>query len=131
MACYRFDPATARRLLREAGAAEGVALTLIASEELQVQATVVSKMLEQADFTVELQILDGAAFNRKICLSHLDQPPAQQLWDIALMASISRCIRSPMTSLSMVILIGSPRHQNCDSSMSRSYAQSSRRNNRR
>src|SRR5712691_9038812 len=88
LAPYPFDPTTARRLLREAGDAEGVTLTLIASEELQVQATVVSKMLEQADFTVELQILDGAAFNRKICLSHLDQPPAQQLWDIALMASI-------------------------------------------
>jgi peptide/nickel transport system substrate-binding protein len=86
LAPYPFDPATAHRLLREAGYAEGLALSLIASEELQVQATVVSKMLEQAGFTVDLQILDGAAFNRKTHLVNLDQPPAYQPWDIALMA---------------------------------------------
>src|SRR5712691_1485850 len=84
LAPYPFDPTKARHLLREASAAEGLALTLIASEELQVQATVVSKMLEQAGFTVELQILDGAAFNRKTYLGNLDQPPEHQPWDIAL-----------------------------------------------
>jgi len=88
LAPYPFDPVTARRLLREAGYAQGLTLSLIASEELQVQATVVSKMLEQASFTVDLQILDGAAFNRKIFLSSLDQPPEHQPWDIALTAYI-------------------------------------------
>src|SRR5262245_59381938 len=34
-----FDPTTARRLLHEAGYAEGLALSLLASEELQAQAT--------------------------------------------------------------------------------------------
>lgn len=86
LAPYPFDSTTARRLLREAGHTGGLALTLIASEALQVQATVVSKMLEQVGFRVELQILDGAAFNRKSFLISLDQPPEQQLWDIALMA---------------------------------------------
>jgi peptide/nickel transport system substrate-binding protein len=86
LAPYPFNSETARRLLREAGSTEGLALSLIASEELQVQATVVSKMLEQAGFTVALQILDGAAFNRKTFLSSLDQPSAYQPWDIALMA---------------------------------------------
>src|SRR5262249_22318916 len=47
LAPYPFDPATARRLLRETGYAEGLTLSLIASAELQVQAMVVSKMLEQ------------------------------------------------------------------------------------
>jgi peptide/nickel transport system substrate-binding protein len=75
---YPFDPTTARRLLREAGSAEGLALILIASEELQAQATVASKMLEQVGFTVDLQILDGAAFNRKTFLGSLDQAPARQ-----------------------------------------------------
>src|SRR5215813_4512080 len=51
LAPYPFDPAAARRLLREAGAAEGLTLRLIASEELQAQATVVSKMLEQVGLT--------------------------------------------------------------------------------
>src|SRR5712691_502077 len=86
LAPYPFDPTTARRLLREAGYAEGVALTLIASEELQVQATVVSKMLEQVGFAVDLQILDGVAFNRKTFLNRLEQPPEYQSWDIALTA---------------------------------------------
>jgi peptide/nickel transport system substrate-binding protein len=86
LAPYSFDPATARRLLREAGFTDGLALNLIASEELRVQATVVSKMLEQAGFTVELQILDGTAFNRKTHLGNLEQPPEDQPWDIALMA---------------------------------------------
>jgi peptide/nickel transport system substrate-binding protein len=85
LAPYPFDPTTARRLLREAGSAEGSMLRLIASEELQVQATVVSKMLEQVGFTVELQVLDGDTLNRKTFLSRLDQPPERQPWDIALM----------------------------------------------
>jgi peptide/nickel transport system substrate-binding protein len=86
LAPHPFEPTTARRLLRESGAAEGVTLHLIASEGLQVQATVVSKMLEQVGFTVDLQILDGDAFNRKTHLGNLEQPPEDQAWDIALMA---------------------------------------------
>jgi peptide/nickel transport system substrate-binding protein len=86
LAPYTFDPATARRLLREAGSAEGLTLSLIASEGLQIQATVVSKMLEQAGFAVALQILDGDAFNRKTFLGNLEQPPEHQRWDIALTA---------------------------------------------
>src|SRR5262249_16679377 len=48
------------------------------------QATVVSKMLEQAGFIVDLQMLDATAYNRKVFLSLLEQPPEQQPWDIAL-----------------------------------------------
>ena len=81
---YPFELTEARHLLREAGSVEGLPLSLIASEELQVQATVVSKMLEQAGFRVDLQLLDGAAFNRKTQLNNLDQPPEHQPWDIAL-----------------------------------------------
>ena len=84
LAPYAFEPTKARHLLREAGTAEGLPLTLIASEALQVQATVVSKMLEQVGFTVDLQILDGVAFNRLTFLSELEQPPEHQPWDLAL-----------------------------------------------
>jgi peptide/nickel transport system substrate-binding protein len=84
LAPYPFDPDKARHLLREAGYADGLSLTLIASEELEVQATVVSKMLEQVGLTLELQILDTAAFNRKTFLSRLQPPPEEQPWDIAL-----------------------------------------------
>jgi peptide/nickel transport system substrate-binding protein len=81
---YPFAPTKTQTLLREAGYADGLALTLIAPADLEVQATVVSKMLEQSGFTVTLEILDPTAFNRKIVLSHLDQPPEHQPWDIAL-----------------------------------------------
>jgi peptide/nickel transport system substrate-binding protein len=81
---YPFEPAKAQALLREAGYPDGLALTLIAPEDLEVQATVVSKMLEQGGFTVTLEVLDPTAFEQKTVLSHLDQPPERQPWDIAL-----------------------------------------------
>jgi peptide/nickel transport system substrate-binding protein len=86
LAPYPFDPGTARALLHEAGYADGMSLTLIATEDLEIQATVVSKMLEQAGFTVALQVVDGGTYHRKTFLSHLDQPPEQQPWDVALIA---------------------------------------------
>ena len=86
LAPYAFGPDRARHLLREAGYPDGLALTLIAPEELEVQATVVSKMLEQAGFKVALQMLDAVTYTRKTRLPELDQPPAQQSWDIALTA---------------------------------------------
>jgi peptide/nickel transport system substrate-binding protein len=84
LAPYAFDPGKARALLREAGHAEGLAVALIAPPHLEVQATVVGKMLEQAGFTVERQILEPAIYNRKVRLTELDQPAEQQGWDIAL-----------------------------------------------
>jgi peptide/nickel transport system substrate-binding protein len=84
LAPYPFDPDRARHLLREAGYPDGSSLTMIAPEDLEVQATVVSKMLEQVGLNLELQILDTTAFNRKTFLSSLEQPPEEQTWDIAL-----------------------------------------------
>jgi peptide/nickel transport system substrate-binding protein len=81
---YTFDPAKARALLREAGYPDGLAVTLIAPPQMEVQATVVGKMLEQVGFTVERQILEPAVYNQKTRLSALDQPAEQQVWDIAL-----------------------------------------------
>jgi ABC-type transport system substrate-binding protein len=96
---YPFDPVKAQHLQREAGYAEGLAITLIAADTLAVQATVVSKMLEQAGFTVDLQLLDALAFNRKVFLSDLDQPPEQQTWDIALTSSIPDVMNFPVYQL--------------------------------
>jgi peptide/nickel transport system substrate-binding protein len=84
LAPYPFEPGKAQQLLREAGYPPGRPLILIAPEELEVQATVVSKMLEQVGLRVELQMLDAATYTAKTNLGRLDQPPEQQPWDIAL-----------------------------------------------
>jgi peptide/nickel transport system substrate-binding protein len=84
LAPYPFDPGKAQQLLREAGYPSGRPLILIATEDLEVQATVVSKMLEQVGLMVELQMLDAATYTAKTNLGSLDQPPEQQPWDIAL-----------------------------------------------
>lgn len=85
---YAFDPAKARQLFREAGYPDGLSILLIASENLVIQATVVSKMLEQVGLKVELQILDSDAFNKKTFIGPpADQPPEKQIWDIALIAA--------------------------------------------
>jgi peptide/nickel transport system substrate-binding protein len=84
LAPYAFDPGKARALLREAGYPDGLAVTLIAPPPLEVQATVVGKMLEQVGFTVERQTLDPTVYNQKTRLLELDQPAEQQGWDIAL-----------------------------------------------
>jgi peptide/nickel transport system substrate-binding protein len=84
LAPYAFDPGKARALLREAGYPDGLAVTLIAPSALEVQATVIGKMLEQVGFQVERQMLEPAVYNRKTRLPDLDQPAEQQGWDIAL-----------------------------------------------
>src|SRR5712691_6653469 len=81
---YPFEPGQARQLLQDAGYPTGSAVTLIASEDLVIQATVVGKMIEQVGLTVELQILDQVAFNQQTLLSALEHPPEHQGWDIAL-----------------------------------------------
>jgi len=81
---YPFDPDRAQQQLQAAGYPDGLSIALIASEDLEVQATVVGKMLEHAGFRVERQMYDTTAYNTKIFLSRLEQPPEQQPWDIAL-----------------------------------------------
>jgi ABC-type transport system substrate-binding protein len=61
-------------------------MTVIAPPYLEVQAIVVSKMLEQIGLTVQLQLLEASAYNRKTFLSELEQPPEHQAWDMALTA---------------------------------------------
>ena len=83
LAPYPFAPSKAQMLLREAGAPDGLAITVIAPEALTIQATVVGKMLEQIGLTVDLQLLDANTFNQKIFIGHMERPEEQE-WDIAL-----------------------------------------------
>jgi peptide/nickel transport system substrate-binding protein len=81
---YPFDPDTARQLLHDAGSPTGRAITVIASEDLVIQATVVGKMLEQVGFTVQLQLLDQVAFQQQTRVSAPESLPEQRGWDIAM-----------------------------------------------
>jgi peptide/nickel transport system substrate-binding protein len=90
LAPYPFDAAKAPQLLREAGYPDGLALTLIAPQALEVQATVISKMLEQVGVTVERQVLSPEAYNQQTSLARLDQPAETQSWDIALYSYYDR-----------------------------------------
>jgi peptide/nickel transport system substrate-binding protein len=96
LAPYAFDPDKTRALLREAGYPDGLALTLIAPATLQVQATVVSKMLEQGGFRVDLQVLDPVTYGQKTAISHLEQSPEQQTWDIALASNVPDVANFPV-----------------------------------
>jgi peptide/nickel transport system substrate-binding protein len=84
LAPYPFDPARARELLHEAGHPNGVALTLIAPRTLEVQATVVGRMLEPVGFLVTLQMLERPVYDRKFFLDSLEGAPEHQTWDVAL-----------------------------------------------
>ena len=100
---YPFDPITAQRRLREAGPAEGLSLTLIAPEELEVQATVVSKILEHVGVAVQQQLLNRADFHKAtnhwqfVFLRNYQQSAPWPTWDIALMdARMARGQHSPL-----------------------------------
>jgi ABC-type transport system substrate-binding protein len=84
---YPFDPGKSRELLRDVGYPNGLGITLIAPQHLQTQATVASKMLDQAGFKTTLQVLDTTTYSQKTLLSELDQPGEKQTWDIALTIS--------------------------------------------
>ena len=103
---YPFDPGKARYLFQEAGYPDGLALTLIAPEELTVQATVVSKMLEHVGLTVERQIFDAVDYNKKTVRSHLDRPAEQQTWDIALTVSPPALMNFPVYLFYHVLALG-------------------------
>ena len=96
LAPYAFDPDKTRALLREAGYPDGLALTLIAPTTLQVQATVVSKMLEMGGFRVDFQVLDPVTYGQKTAISYLEQSPEQQTWDIALASNVPDVANFPV-----------------------------------
>jgi ABC-type transport system substrate-binding protein len=106
LAPYPFAPGTAQQLLREAGYPSGRPLVLIAPEDLEVQATVVSKMLEQVGLTVELQLLDAATYTAKTNLGRLEQPPEQQRWDIALWSRLDSLNFPPFNLYNILALDG-------------------------
>ncbi len=96
---YDFDTPRAKYLLQQSGYVSGLSLNLIAPRELEVQATVVSKMLEQAGFTVRMTLFDRLTFQWHINLYHVSSQARamptwsfveeRHTWDIALMTTFT------------------------------------------
>jgi peptide/nickel transport system substrate-binding protein len=107
LAPYPFDPGRARELLREAGQSPTLAITMIAPQNLQAQATVIGRMLDQSGFKATVEVLDPTAYSKRTMLSHLDQPAEKQSWDIALTASY-QANSSPLLDLYQWYAIDGP-----------------------
>jgi peptide/nickel transport system substrate-binding protein len=123
LAPYPFDPGKARQLLRETGYPNGLALTLVAPEDLQIQATVVGKMLEQVGFAVDLRIFEAVAYIRTTRLSDLEQPPETHTWDIAL-TNWSDLLNFPILELYRAFALDGPNNWGIEApELSRLYAQ--------
>jgi peptide/nickel transport system substrate-binding protein len=123
LAPYPFDPGKARQLLREAGYPNGLALTLVAPEDLQIQATVVGKMLEQVGFAVDLRIFEAVTYIRATRLSDLEQPPETHTWDIAL-TNWSDLLNFPILELYRAFALDGPNNWGIEApELSRLYAQ--------
>ena len=123
LAPYPFDPGKARQLLREAGYPNGLALTLVAPEDLQIQATVVGKMLEQVGFEVDLRIFEAVTYIRATRLSDLEQPPETHTWDIAL-TNWSDLLNFPILELYRAFALDGPNNWGIEApELSRLYAQ--------
>jgi mono/diheme cytochrome c family protein len=103
---YPFDPDKARRLLQEAGHAEGLMITLIAPQALQIQAISISMMLERVGLTVDLQILDDVAFQQQTRRSAVDHAPAQHTWDIAIQSALDFLNFPPLLLYHLFVLDG-------------------------
>lgn len=107
LAPYAFDAVKTQHLLQEAGYAGGLIVTLIAPQELQVQAISISMMLERAGLIVDLQLLDQVSFNRMTNVEEPEAPPEQQSWDIALW-SVLDYLNFPVLLLYHYFALGGP-----------------------
>ncbi len=91
---YAYDVNKSRQLLQEAGYGDGLDLHLIARSNLKTQATVISNMLQQVGFRVNLQILGRSAYIRRTSTYFRTGPSGKQpafdakgeptTWDVAL-----------------------------------------------
>ena len=107
LAPYPFDSGRARELLRESGHTQTLAITMIAPQNLQAQATVIGRMLDQSGFRATVEVLDPTAYSKRTLLSHLDQPADKQSWDIALTSSF-QALSSPLLDLYQWYAIDGP-----------------------
>ena len=104
---YPFAPDKARQLLRDIGHGDGLAITLIAPDALAVQATVVSKMLEQTGFQVDLQMLDAVTYSKQTFVTAPEQPGKEPTWDIALIRQ-SGWMNFPVFQIYHLFALGGP-----------------------
>jgi peptide/nickel transport system substrate-binding protein len=80
---YTYDTQKARSLLAKAGYPEGFEVKLLTLERLELEARIVSKMLERVGIKVTLDVLTYPEAMSKTYIPLLERPPEESNWDIA------------------------------------------------
>jgi len=81
---YTYDTTKARALLAEAGYPDGFEMNIITRDSREVEAQIISKMLERVGIKVNLDVLTGPEEMHKTYIPLMDKPPEEQEWDMAI-----------------------------------------------
>jgi peptide/nickel transport system substrate-binding protein len=81
---YTYDTNKARSLLAEAGYPGGFKIKLITWTAWELEARIISRMMERISLDVELDVLTHPEYWRKTYHPILDKPPEEQDWDITI-----------------------------------------------
>jgi peptide/nickel transport system substrate-binding protein len=81
---YSYQTAEARALLTEAGYKNGLDVKMIVTEAFQLEAQIMSKMLERVGLRVQPDVLTVPEWFSKIYIPYLDKPAEEQDWDIGI-----------------------------------------------
>jgi ABC-type transport system substrate-binding protein len=84
LALFSYDTAKTKALLGEAGYPNGFDLKMIAVNRYDVEARIVSKMLERIGLRVTLDVITMPQWFGKTLIPLLDKPVDQQDWDISI-----------------------------------------------
>jgi len=81
---WTYDTTKARALLAEAGYPNGFEVNMITTEAWQLEAQIISKMLERIGLKVRLDVLTRPEHVRKMYIPVLGKPPEESEWDIVI-----------------------------------------------
>jgi ABC-type transport system substrate-binding protein len=84
LTAYDYDTGKAKKLLGESGYPRGFDVNIISYKAWQVEAQIISKMLERIGLRVKLEVLSRPDFVHKQYMPLLKKSPKEQEWDIAI-----------------------------------------------
>ena len=81
---WTYNTTKARKLLAEAGYADGFQVKVITFEAWKLEAQIIKRMLERIGLKVKFDVYTYPEFQRKFYIPVLDKPPEEQDWDLAI-----------------------------------------------